>query len=89
VFQREPRGSTADRVVQTDQTPQGFDILHVVDAGRFLDSHRKQRQNGEADEVQRGHIKSGRPGDRVGYARWHGPGRLFHRGHYQQEQFAD
>lgn len=89
LFQREPRGPTADRVVQTDQAPQGFDILHVVDSRRLADSDREQRQDGEADEVQRGDVEPGGPGDRVGHARRHGQGRLFHRGHEQQEQSAD
>lgn len=85
-LQGESRGPTADRVVQTHQAPQGINILHVVDAGRFADSYREQRQDGQADEVQRGHVESGRSGNRVGHARRHGQGRVFHRGHVQQEQ---
>lgn len=88
LFQRESRGPTADRAVQTDQTPQGFDILHVMDAGWFSDSDRKQRQDGQADEVQRRNVESGGPGDRVSYARRYGQRRLLHRGHDQQEQSA-
>jgi len=59
-----------------------------MDAGWIADRNRQQRQDGKADAVQRGHVESGGPGDRVGHARWHCQGRLFHRGHDQQEQFT-
>lgn len=63
LFQRESRGPAANRVVQTYQTPQGLNILHVVDAGWIADRHRQQRQDSKTNAVQRGHVKSGGPRD--------------------------
>lgn len=85
MFQRESRCSAADRIVQTHQTSQGFDLLHVMDARRFADSHWQQRQDGQTDEIQRRDVESGGPRNRVSHARRHGQGRLFHRGYDQQK----
>lgn len=52
-----------------------------MDAGWFSDSDRKQRQDGQADEVQRGDVESGGPGDRISHARRYGQRRLLYRRH--------
>lgn len=83
IFQRGPSNVPTDGLVQTHETPQGFDILFGVVTCRWSDGHRFQRQDGEADAFQRWHLQPGRRRNWTYHAWRHHPRSVLPRGHIE------